>query len=584
MKKIIQKTVPIMLAALVLAGCSPLFRETETGQVPVSITLKAPGEAGEGDARTLMPAGGANGLFYGLRFSRGETALEETLDAGLGVTVPLGPGGWNLLVHGYGNAADRETGPGRAVLSGAAQFTVQEGPPVSVTVNLAAATDSTVTGTFGYTIRFPDTVSYGLLTLSPLGGGTAQNRNILAASGENTVSASGSDKIAAGSFTNLPAGYYRLGLELYDQTYSRIARKSEVLHIYGGMESRAEGPDYTFAVARFAAGAIRVAYATDLPTTLANILAGSAGAYLVELPANETCPPMNLITTGAKQFDITLRGNGHTLDLSSAGSLFTIGTDPSVSWKITLRLENIILAGRPDNTNSLVVVKQSGTLTTNYETKITGNTLSAASDYGGGVYVASGGTFYLIDGEISGNSGGVFNGGTFAQYGGKISNNTAVFSTGIAEGGGGVYTSGTFYLYGGEISGNTVSSGGNAAFARGGGVFIGQNGSFFMHGGNISNNTVTGQYTQGGGVFAASSSRFDMYGGTISGHTVGAGGGVFVYYSSFMLYGGTISGNTASSYGGGVLVYCSSFMLYGGTISGNTANYSYGGEVYIISS
>lgn len=582
----IQRTISVIILAALAAGCSPLFQEREPGLAPVSICLAAPGEAGMDEgARTLMPAGTGAVLFYSLRLSRGDMVLEETIDAGLTKTVYLGSGAWNLLVYGYGSAADRETGAEKAVLSGAETFTAPAGSPVIVTVNLAAVAGSTVTGTFTYSISFPDTVSYGLLTLVPLGGGSTGSRDLLTNSGENTVTSSGSGKTADGSFTLL-TGYYRLGLELYDVTSSLVARKSEILHIYGGMTSTAA---YTLAAANFSSGPVNVPYDTSLPVTLAGILAGSAGEYVVELPADETCPPMNLSTTGAKQFVITIRGNGHTLDLVSAGSLFTVGSSASGSWKVSLALQNITLRGKADNTAPLVSVQSKGTLSLETGAVISGNVNTSTK--GGGVSV-SGGDFTMKGGEISGNTardcgGGVYiySKGTFTMTSGKISGNTTTAATADTfTYGGGVYidSRGTFTMKGGEISGNSAAG---STYCYGGGVTVDYEGDFTMSGGKISGNTAL---TEGGGVYVYTGA-FTMYDGEISGNSTSGtsfscGGGVSVFFSGdFIMSGGKISHNTAFTQGGGVYS-TGSFAMHGGEISGNTAagsTYCYGGGVYI---
>jgi parallel beta-helix repeat protein/predicted outer membrane repeat protein len=640
MKRIIKQIIPwlIILAALI-TGCSPLLRETETALVPVSVRLNSPGEA-EGGARTLMP-GGAAGLYYSLRFNRGDTIKEETIDAGMSATVLLEPGEWTLQVYGYGSAPDRKAGPEQAALSGSETFTVVNGNPATVTVYLAAALDSTLSGAFNYSIVFPVAVTYGKLTLAPVSsGGVSQSRNLLVNANGNTVSSSGSDKTAVGSFTDLPAGYYQLGLELYDETTSQVARKSEIVHIYGGMISAATGADYSFGTAKFAAGAVKVAYTTDLPTTLAAILAGSAGEYVVELANDETCPPMSLsLTSGeTKQFVITIRGtgSGQILDLAATGSLFAIGSSATVPWKITLILQNITLQGRMDNTASLVVIRQKGALILGADTLVSGNTSSSSgggvsvsggaltlsggkisgntAPTGGGVY-HSGGAFVMDSGEISGNTasgngGGIYSSGTFIMSGGKISGNE---TTGASGNGGGVYAAAAITLSGGEISGNTsASSGGgvyhsggafdmgsgalisgNTAASNGGGIYHAGSGAFTMNGGTISDNSAIGTIVFGGGVY--SNGTFAITNGTISNNsaigTVVFGGGVYVAFGGqFTMNGGTISGNdgTGTSGGCGGGVYSDgTFAMTNGTISGNkaigtgTAGFADGGGVYI---
>ena len=124
--------------------------------------------------------------------------------------------------------------------------------------------------------------------------------------------------------------------------------------------------------------------------------------------------------------------------------------------------------------------------------EISGNT--AASGFGGWVYVLSSGTFTMEDGTISGNTaasgGGVYiMVGTFNMEGGKISGNTSQMS------GGGVYNWGSFTMKGGEICQNTASS-------QGGGVFV-DRGTVKVSGspvisGNVKGGTISEGVLSGG--------------------------------------------------------------------------------------
>jgi hypothetical protein len=111
-------------------------------------------------------------------------------------------------------------------------------------------------------------------------------------------------------------------------------------------------------------------------------------------------------------------------------------------------------------------------------------------DRGRGVYVKPGGTFVLIDGEISGNNdygagGGVDNRGTFIMSGGKICHNIVYSRPSSRNGGedrrgGGVYNIGTVEMSGGKIFANTAYCGGGIYNA----------GNFTMSGGTINSNTA----------------------------------------------------------------------------------------------
>jgi hypothetical protein len=304
--------------------------------------------------------------------------------------------------------------------------------------------------------------------------------------------------------------------------------------------------------------------------------ATEGGVCTITLNENETIAPRSLSYDG-KHITITLSGGAaeRTVDLSSNGSLFTVGSG------VTLELgNNITLQGRSSNNAALVRVESGGTLEMSSGSKICGNTSSSSyySSYGGGVHVGSG-TFIMNGGTISGNSssygGGVYvDWGTFTMSGGTISGNTA-------NTGGGVYVdSGTFTMSGGEVSGNTVSS------SAGGGVCV-DSGTFTMSGGEVSGNTA---YSPGGGVYVAYGGTLAMTDGTISGNTSSRGGGVFADSgSTFTMSGGTISGNSSNS-GGGVSVDRGTFTkMSGGVTFGsdasdtlkNTATSDNGHAVYV---
>jgi uncharacterized repeat protein (TIGR02543 family) len=241
--------------------------------------------------------------------------------------------------------------------------------------------------------------------------------------------------------------------------------------------------------------------------TLAWISANAeeGGAYTITLNADKTIAPATL-SYGGKKVNITLKGGDteHTITLSSSGALFAVGSN------VTLTLgDNISLRGLSSNTASLVRVNDGGTLAMETGSKISGNT----SYYGGGVYVATGATFTMDGGAISGNTatgnsnsnggGGVYvDGGMFTMSGGNISGNTSYSC------GGGVYvSSGTFTMSGGAISGNTASFNSYG----GGGVYV-NIGTFTMSGGAISGNTSTGN---GGGVYVGSNAAFIKQSGGI---------------------------------------------------------------------
>ena len=285
-------------------------------------------------------------------------------------------------------------------------------------------------------------------------------------------------------------------------------------------------------------------------------------------------------------------GNGGTVKLLKDINTSNVGEGgfPAQvgSGNVTLDLNGKIIQG--DGINNVITVNSGLTLTDSDPTSENRCTLPETSEPvsipgglitggnttgdGGGVYVASGGSFTMQSGTISGNKaesngGGVYvaNGGIFTMSGGA-----AIYGNMSERYGGGVYIDGTFTMQNGTISGNW------AVNKYGGGVFVANSGSFTMQNGTISDNMAK---ENGGGVYA--DNTFNMKGGTISVNTAGNGGGVWVNNNAtFTMEGGTITGNTADDSGGGVCVN-GEFTMTGGTITGNKAS-RYGKNVQVYSS
>lgn len=199
----------------------------------------------------------------------------------------------------------------------------------------------------------------------------------------------------------------------------------------------------------------------------------------------------------------------------------------------------------------------------------------------GSITVGSGATLRLTDCTGKGNlqDGVSVNGGTLELYGGTIIGGVEVGQHSNPA------TGSSFTMYGGAISGNNKEGG------SGGGVFlIGTTNSnitaprFTMHGGTISDNTAGASDGGGGGVYVGEKCSFTMDGGAITGNTAtaGNGGGIYIHMlSTATISGGEITNNTASSsgisYGGGIYSE-SGVTVRNMTITGNSADV--GGGIY----
>jgi len=189
-----------------------------------------------------------------------------------------------------------------------------------------------------------------------------------------------------------------------------------------------------------------------------NYIFSNKGNYIIVL-GSDASPQNNYgnFTSIGNATSVMLVGVGsrRTISTSANGYLFDVRS----GGKLILD-RNITLQGSASN--NVPLVKVAGSLVMNEGAVITGNIWNGSSEWGGGgVNVASGGTFTMNGGTISNNSaantsyygsgGGVYNKGTFTMNGGTISGNAANYTFG----GGGVHNEGTFRLITGTIYGNT---------------------------------------------------------------------------------------------------------------------------------
>ena len=203
----------------------------------------------------------------------------------------------------------------------------------------------------------------------------------------------------------------------------------------------------------------------------------------------------------------------------------------------------------------------------------------------GSITVGSGATLRLTDCTGKGNlqDGVSVNGGTLELYGGTIIGGVEVGQHSNPA------TGSSFTMYGGAISGNNEEGG------SGGGVFLvgttnhADPPSFTMHGGTISNNTAGASDGGGGGVYVGEKCSFTMDGGTITGNTAtnGNGGGIYIHFNagSVSISNATITDNKAPatgnvSYGHGGGIYSQRGVTVENVkITGNNSTFA-GGGIY----
>jgi hypothetical protein len=529
------------LLLLVLSGCTGPFLPKEKD--PAGTTIP-PGmglariNLSLGGERTVLPSIGT--YYFTLKFSAsGQLDVDKTLTgAGTLLAVALAPATWTLEVNGYADSG--HTDPEDILLTGSISVPITAGTSADFDVYLTPNLGSNGLGSLHYDIDLDAFSSSPTLRawlgLYPLDApGTISHQS---ESREINISPIGGSN-AADTIADLPEGTYRVVVDLYDGSANKAAVRTEVVHIYNNLTTSLI---YSFASEDFAECPPVIEGYTTLAGKLNAALGSASGSYTIVLGSETDLAefiPMTLNVTGNKNINITIRGNGTTVQVAATGTpLLTL--EAAESNSLSLELRDITLTGKSGNSVPVVQVDAQGTLSMKTGSCITGN--SSTGD-GGGVYVNNG-TLSMSGGSVSGNfsgsaGGGVYvNNGTLSMSGGSVSGNSS------DSGGGGVLSNyGTISMSGGSVSGNSSDSGG--------GVFS-NNGTMSMSGGSVSDNNSSGN-----------------------------SGGVYVQYGAMSMSGGSVSGNTASNFGGGMCVYGSGTLnMSGGSVSGNNSSGS-GGGVYV---
>ena len=317
-----------------------------------------------------------------------------------------------------------------------------------------------------------------------------------------------------------------------------------------------------------------------------------------------------LTVSGTKILDL----NGHVIDangISTVGSVITVPNNASLTlkdsdtgnkeYKFTVDNNGLFKYSRKWKDTDL----ESNTVKKVVGGIITGGTGDINENFGGGVFVASGGTLVMNKGTIVGCSatkgGGVFSRGSFTMNGnsaiigctatvdggGVCAINCAFIMEGYSKvsecvagnGAGGVYTwaapneTASFTMKDNSIISNCKASAGYASNIRSGGGVCVENSTFNMDGGEITNNTTT----NGGGVNVFSGT-FNMDDGKIDNNTASShGGGIYLAENAIVnITNGSIENNHSNASGGAVQVD-GNFKMSGGTIKCNEADIDGGG-------
>jgi hypothetical protein len=236
MKKLCRNITILILAAAITAACANILeppavnRDEGTGTVYIVIEGAGAGE------RTLAPAPG-NFSRYTASFSGPASQADLDLSGGSG-SVNLAPGSWTLTVTAYTGADPAYTAVGR----GSATVSVVSGQTANADITITPIPGSGP-GSLSYSVTLPavDNASLSLTNMETATAVSGMPIDLKAAAGggAGTVSA---------VLGNLNAGYYLLNIHL--EQAGKYAGRTEVVHIYQGLETSAE---YGFSEADFMA-------------------------------------------------------------------------------------------------------------------------------------------------------------------------------------------------------------------------------------------------------------------------------------------------------------------------------------------
>ncbi|MDR2748116.1 MAG: hypothetical protein LBB77_11805 [Treponema sp.] len=267
--------------ALLVGACSheaPAPSAEATGKLTVSLGLEgAAAQASVSQARTIHPAESAFG-HYTLSFAKTSGGADHDL-----VTVSNGSAELELVVGTYTitAAAKASEGATKIAVGKKAGVVISAGNNAPISITLGPDIDAVGTGTFNYTITYPEDVTSATITIAPRGeSGTPEDLPLRGTPGSRS----------------LAPGYYDVTTLLIKD--ADTAGDSEVIHIYSGLTTETWTKTYTGD--HFAAG--------GMPPGEGDLVVGVDFGY-GEIP----------ITNYASPNGIPLQKGGQSVELTVAG-------------------------------------------------------------------------------------------------------------------------------------------------------------------------------------------------------------------------------------------------------------------------
>jgi hypothetical protein len=204
-----------VLALLGMGACAnPLHEPAERspdGSTGVRISIVTGGE------RTLLPTGAFSKYVLSFSTSDSVTVPEDVTLTDPNAVISLAPADWTIAVTAYVAVADTDV----AAAEGSAQVSLNAGELKGALIRVSSKLDG-ANGYFSYNVWYPGDVTYGYLEIYD--------------SSENQ--AAYSSQATTGDGISLKPGYYRL--RVYLSTNYGMAARTEIVHIYPGMETRWE--------------------------------------------------------------------------------------------------------------------------------------------------------------------------------------------------------------------------------------------------------------------------------------------------------------------------------------------------------
>ncbi|MDR3341283.1 MAG: hypothetical protein LBT14_00570, partial [Treponema sp.] len=305
-----------------MVSCSNLFDPPVEKPAAGELQAKGAGRVrvliteGSAGVRTLLPETPVFST-YQISFTNGSATDTMTIiPAALGPVatyLDLAVGTWTLGVTGYATFNSAEYAAAYGERTG---IIVENGITIDVAVTIRPIAVNTVgaaKGIFTYTIDFPSTgISDAKIDLTPVGTGTAQSIDILAARGVETS-------------VEVVPGYYDVFITMQNSA-GKTAGAYTAAHIYPGLETKAE---YAFTEVDFVsevylagtvsngdAGMTIKAYsdaARITPLTIGTV--DNANAWFIKIPIS--CPKAYFtISVGATTFNA---GDSGSTDIPQNG-------------------------------------------------------------------------------------------------------------------------------------------------------------------------------------------------------------------------------------------------------------------------